>query len=78
MQTKLTLRVNKELAEAAKQYADQRDTSLSRLVENYLRVLTSIRQESAISAPILQRLTGTLPADVSPDEYYQCLENKHA
>lgn len=39
MQTKLTLRVDDELIRAAKRYARQNGTSLSQLVENYLRSL---------------------------------------
>ena len=41
MDTKLTLKLNQEIIERAKQYASERKLSLSRLIENYLNSLTS-------------------------------------
>jgi hypothetical protein len=41
MDTKLTLKLNQEVIEKAKQYASDKKLSLSRLIENYLNSLTS-------------------------------------
>jgi hypothetical protein len=41
MDTKLTLKLNEEIIERAKQYAANKKLSLSRLIENYLNSLTS-------------------------------------
>jgi hypothetical protein len=41
MDTKLTLKLNQEIIERAKQYASEKKLSLSRLIENYLNSLTS-------------------------------------
>ena len=41
MDTKLTLKLNQEIIEKAKNYAAEKKLSLSRLIENYLNSLTS-------------------------------------
>lgn len=41
MDAKLTLKLNQEIIEKAKQYASDKKTSLSRLVEYYLQSLTN-------------------------------------
>ena len=59
-QTKLTIRVHKELLEGAKRYARAHNTTLTRLVSAYLRQLGA--QEGLLAnAPIVQRLSGVLP-----------------
>jgi len=66
--SKLTVRIETQYLEAAKRYAAQRRTSLSRLISEYLRVITT-QEEPFSQTPILRRLTGILPADVSIDEH---------
>ncbi len=59
MDTKLTLKLNQEVIEKAKQYASDKKLSLSRLIENYLKSLTSDksnRNELEIS-PFVKSLT---------------------
>lgn len=41
MDSKLTLKLDKSIIEQAKQYAKEQQISLSRLIENYLAVITS-------------------------------------
>lgn len=41
MDAKLTIKLNHEIIEKAKQYAANKKLSLSRLIENYLSALTS-------------------------------------
>lgn len=41
MNTKLTLTIEKSVIEKAKKYAHKRERSLSDLIENYLKALTS-------------------------------------
>ena len=43
MNTKLTLTIEKEVIEIAKEYAKDKGQSLSEMVENYFKVLTSGR-----------------------------------
>ncbi len=51
MDTKLTLKLDKEVIEEAKKYAASRKRSLSKLIEAYLRSLT-IRDESIVGEDI--------------------------
>lgn len=53
MDTKLTLKLDKDIIEQAKQYAQKRQQSLSALVEAYFRFL-------------LDRETSPSPPDISP------------
>lgn len=73
---KLTVRVDRRWIEPAKEYARDHNTSLSTLISEYLRRLTRERQEFE-EAPVLQRLAGILPADVSIDEHREHLEEKY-
>ena len=43
MDTKLTLNLNQEVIEKAKQYTSEKKLSLSQLMENYLNSLTSAK-----------------------------------
>jgi hypothetical protein len=56
---KLTLSVDSRVADAAKRYAAEHDTSVSQLVENFLSVI-ALEPEGARSTPVLDRLRGAL------------------
>ena len=75
-QTKLTIRVSRDLLEGAKRYAKQHNTTLTRLVSEYLRQLDA-RGGLFVDAPIVRRLSGILPQDASLDEYRTHLEQKY-
>lgn len=75
-QTKLTVRVSRDLLEGAKRYAKTHNTSLTRLVSIYLEQLSS-QGDPLIDAPIVRRLSGILSKDVSVDDYYTYLEEKY-
>ena len=65
MDRKLTLSLNAMIVDQAKHYAKDRGTSLSRMIENYLAVLTqehSAPKESEIS-PLVKRLLGVAKVD---------------
>ena len=74
--TKFTVRVDAGVFEAAKQYARQRGTTVTNLVEEYFR---SLRKVSEISqeTPILNELAGSLSPDASLEDYRAYLEGKH-
>jgi hypothetical protein len=66
MDTKLTLKLNQEIIEKAKQYAFDKKLSLSRLIENYLNSLTSNKMDNEIQiSPFVKSLSSgiSLPAD---------------
>lgn len=74
--TKLTIRLRRDLLEEAKQYANEHNTTLTRLVSEYLRQL-SARDDPLADAPIVRRLSGTLSQDASVDDYREYLEGKY-
>jgi hypothetical protein len=50
MKTKLTLSLNKSVIEKARKYAKKGDTSISELVENYLKLLVARDEDSSTVA----------------------------
>ena len=67
MDTKLTLKLNQEIIEKAKQYASEKKISLSRLIENYLDSLTSNKQTSDFEiSPFVKSLSTGIEI---PEEY---------
>lgn len=75
-ETKLTVRVPRDLLENVKRYAAQNNTTLTDLIEAYLRHIPA--QAPLDDAPIVRRLSGLLSQDVSVDDYKNYLEEKYA
>jgi antitoxin component of RelBE/YafQ-DinJ toxin-antitoxin module len=71
---KLTVRVPRDLLENAKRYAAQNNTTLSSLIEAYLRRIPF--QASLENAPIVRWLSRSLSQDVSIQDYKARLEEK--
>ena len=59
MAGKLTLSVDERVAERAKRHARRQGTSVSRMVERFLRTVTS-SPEAREAPPVLRRLRGAL------------------
>lgn len=76
LKTKLTVRVEKELLENIKRYAEQHNTTLTDLIDVYLRHIPS--QGSLADAPIVKRLSGAISANVSIRDYKKHLQEKYA
>lgn len=77
MSTKLTLTLQKEIIEQAKKYAAQSGRSLSEMVENYFKYLTSNEpfQKEKMPSPKVKNLRGAIK--VSPDfDYKKALEEE--
>jgi hypothetical protein len=74
-QTKLTVRVPRDLLENVKRYAAQNNTTLTNLIEAYLRRIPP--QEPLDDAPIVRRLSGILPENVTVQDYHVHLEEKY-
>ena len=73
--TKLTVRVPRELLDNVKRYAAQNNTTLTALIEAYLRRIPN--QGEMKNAPIVRRLSGVLSQDVSTEDYKKHLEEKN-
>ncbi len=63
MDTKLTLKLDKDVIEKAKDYAKNHQTSLSQLIENYLSSLTADPEKKTKRkvSPLVESLTGIIP-----------------
>ncbi len=77
MDSKLTLKLEKEVIEKAKFFAKSQHTSLSRLIENYLMTITSEEDPESIT-PLVKSLSGIidLPED-EKDDYSDYLTKKY-
>jgi hypothetical protein len=62
MNSKLTLKLDSRVIEKAKVYARRKNTSLSKLVESYLQLLTSTSKgsEDPDVTPLVKSLSGVL------------------
>lgn len=66
MESKLTLKLNKDIIEKAREYAQQHKISLSRMVEAYFSALTSEEKSDGDEiTPLVKSLSGIIkiPAD---------------
>jgi len=73
--TKLTVRVPGDLLENVKRYARENNTTLTALIEAYLRRIPA--PEPFKDAPIVRRLSGTLSQNVTIEDYKEHLTEKY-
>jgi hypothetical protein len=66
---KLTLSVDERVVSIAKRYAERRRTSVSRLVEEYLGLLSS--SGGGRATPVLERLRGVLKGSGLDERAYR-------
>lgn len=74
-ETKLTVRISRDLLENAKRYASRNHTTLTDLIEAYLQRLPV--DEALEDAPIVRSLSGSLPGQASIADYRQHLQEKY-
>jgi hypothetical protein len=60
MTTRLTLTIEQRIIKSAKRYAQKKGRSLSDLVENYLRTLSSGEDPKEEISPRVKRLVGSI------------------
>lgn len=68
MTTKLTLTIEENVIKTAKSFAKQKGSSLSELIENYLKTLTLTDESAEVLTPRVQRLVGALKS-FKEDDY---------
>ncbi|WP_394907489.1 DUF6364 family protein [uncultured Mesonia sp.] len=77
MNTKLTLTIEREIIERAKNYAKEKNRSLSDIIENYLKILTKEERKDKRKKmnPIVESLKGSfkMPKDM---DYKKELKNR--
>lgn len=84
MDTKLTLKLNKDVIEKAKEYASSQKRSLSRIIETYLQSLSipesSVNDEEIQISPFVKSMASgvKIPADLDyKNEYIKYLTEKY-
>ena len=75
-ETKLTVRLPRELLENAKRYARKQNTTVTNLISEYLRRMPA-SLDILEEAPIVRRLSGTLSKNVSVADYKKHIETKY-
>ena len=82
MNTKLTLQIDDQVIKSAKVFAKDHHTSLSRLAENYFKMLTQREKKQPARIPgIVGELAGILKnkeIDYSKENYVDYLEKKYS
>lgn len=77
MQTKLTLRLESDLIQLAKEQAKQQGKSLSQIVADYFTFFTQDTKNQPI-APVTQSLIGIIKlSDIDEKDYNKHLEEKY-
>jgi hypothetical protein len=66
MDTKLTLKLDKEIINRAKDYAESKKISLSKLIESYLQLLTNESSSKEVISPLVESLSGVIEL---PEKY---------
>ncbi len=80
MDTKLTLKLDKEIISRAKLYAESKKISLSKLIESYLYSLTKENSNKDKVSPLVESLSGVieLPKNYNEkDDYTDYLTQKY-
>jgi hypothetical protein len=77
MTTKLTLSVDSRVIVRAKRYAARRKTSVSKLVEQYLDLVSRPGTENRDEDPPVLRLMRGAARGVDPESYGRYLVRKH-
>ena len=80
METKLTLRLKKKVIDQAKKYANDHETSLSKLIENYLSAITDESRSIEKISPLVQSLSGVIQLSETEDPkitYQEHLKEKY-
>jgi len=77
MQTKLTLRLDAQLIERAKNHAKNRGKSVSQMVADYFALLGQEEQNETLP-PLTRSLYGALRGtDIDEEDYHRYLEEKY-
>jgi hypothetical protein len=80
MEAKLTLRLKKRVIDQAKKYAYDHETSLSKLIENYLSAITTETKSEGTISPLVKSLSGVIHVPNTEDsngKYHKHLNEKY-
>lgn len=68
MDVKLTLKLDEDIIKKAKLFAAQNNTSLSRLIENYLLQITSESTSNTKITTLVKSLSGIIDVDITKND----------
>ncbi len=74
MNTKLTLTIEQSIIEKAKSYAKEKGRSLSDIIENYLKAITTEQRKIEDISPLVNSLRGSFKSP-EPFDYKKELSN---
>lgn len=79
MNSKLTLKLDQETIELAKEYAKDKNTSLSKMIENYLRLIVRRKRHDIGISPLVESLSGIIKGKNAKmeKEYVDYLSTKY-
>ncbi len=78
METKLTLKLDRDVIHSAKKYAEENNRSLSKLTEDYFRNLVSDNGPDKDYSPLVEELSGVISEkDLEKADYLSYLEKKY-
>ncbi len=80
MNTKLTLSLDHDVIEQAKRFAQSQHQSLSKLIEGYLRQVSTPKEQTRPVTPLVAKLSGVLDAAKVKDlkqDYTDYLADKY-
>ena len=80
MDSKLTVRLDSNVIERAKQYARNHNVSISRLIESYLDSVTQQKSKDVEITPLVKSLSGVIKINSEFDfknDYSQYLSDKY-
>ncbi|MEI8049475.1 MAG: DUF6364 family protein [Bacteroidota bacterium] len=81
MDIKLTIKLNENVISRAKKYAKKRKTSLSKMIENYLDIVSEPKGEGAEITPLVKSLSGVIKLPDNFDykkDYAEFLTQKYS
>ncbi|MEM6802340.1 MAG: DUF6364 family protein [Bacteroidota bacterium] len=67
MKTELTIKIDSKIKELAEAYVKDSNTSLSSLIENYLKALVNTNTPGREVQPLIESLTGVIRLDDTVD-----------
>ncbi len=78
MKTKLTLRIEKDLIENVKELSQKKGKSISKIVENYFKLILKDKEKNEELTPTVKKLKGVLKdKKISEEDYKKHLEEKY-
>lgn len=79
MNSKLTLKLDQETIELAKEYAKDKNISLSKMIENYLRLIVRRKRHDIGISPLVESLSGIIKGKNAKmeKEYVDYLSTKY-